>query len=385
MKPLLATTLALCAGWGAVFEFASASQYRAELLHPQDAVTSYASGASGSYQIGYSIWSPYGTRATLWNGTSESFINLHPPDYNYTHGEDVDGNWQVGVGVKNGSLIEHALLWQGTADSVIDLHPPGEDYSGNEDSFALGVSGGSQVGYVTTHSRYIEHAFLWHGSAESAIDLSPVNFRFSMATEVSGLSQVGWGSNEKDWNKRHALLWRGTAESVVDLHPAGFATSEASDVSGDQQVGLARGPYTDFWNHAILWNGSADDYIDLNPPSFISSEAVAIAGELQVGWGLVDMPVGFEAHAAVWKGTAESAVDLHPFLASLNVHFEASYATGIGDDGTIAGIAYNYDDRSMPRVYAILWTPVPEPATGLLIILGLGGALLASSRNRSTA
>jgi hypothetical protein len=366
MKLPLAATLSLFASWCAIFESASASKYRADLLHPNGAVTSYASGASGSHQIGYSAWSPYGHRATLWNGTSDSFINLHPPDYGYTQAEDVDGNWQVGFGVKNGSHFEHALLWQGTADSVVDLHPLGEDYSGDEDSFALGVSGGSQVGYVTSYNRYIEHAFLWHGSAESAIDLSPANFRFSMATGVSGLSQVGWGNNESSSNNRHALLWRGTAGSVIDLHPEGFATSEASDVWGEQQIGFARGPSTDFWNHAVLWNGSADDYVDLNPPGFISSDGFAIVGEFQVGSATVVMPIGFESHAVLWKGTAESAVDLHAFLAPMDFHIDGSYATGIGDNGTIVGYAYSYEDRSLYRSYAIVWTPVPEPGSAIL-------------------
>ena len=78
------------------------------------------------------------------------------------------------------------------------------------------------------------------------------------------------------------------------------------------------------------------------------------------------------------RRTAASAVDLHGFLGGLGPMFTGSLATGISDTGSIVGYAF----YTSGNTYAVLWTPVPEPTTCALIVVGIGVASLARERRR---
>ncbi|MGW8257736.1 MAG: PEP-CTERM sorting domain-containing protein, partial [Thermoguttaceae bacterium] len=78
----------------------------------------------------------------------------------------------------------------------------------------------------------------------------------------------------------------------------------------------------------------------------------------------------FLDHALLWSGTAASAVDLHQFLPA---EFIASVAKSIDDQGKIVGTAYD----SSGDAHAILWTPVPEPAT--IVLLGMAAMITYGS------
>ena len=67
-------------------------------------------------------------------------------------------------------------------------------------------------------------------------------------------------------------------------------------------------------------------------------------------------------HAVAWEGAAASVVDLHASLAPLGL-FEESVASGIAENGEIVGLAA--DGTS---VYAVLWSPIPEPDAGILAV-----------------
>jgi len=209
-------------------------------------------------------------------------------------------------------------------------------------------------------------AVLWYGTADSAVNLHPDNFNTSTAFDVWGPYQVGWGSLA---GKDHALLWSGSAESVIDLNPTDFITSKAWGVWESKQVGSGRSSQTRSSEHALLWNGSADNYIDLHPDGFVTSQGRTIAGEFQAGSGGVSTPTGSPDHALLWRGSAESATDLHQYLQPLGLDFYQSYAVGVSEDGTVVGYAYTLD--SVPNSFAILWTPIPEPSTILLVLSGL--------------
>jgi hypothetical protein len=356
--------------------------YKATLLHPTGATDSAGLGISGSQQVGHAGWSQYEQHALLWNGSADAFVDLHPPSFGYSQAVDVDGDLQVGYGTSPVTEYydEHAMLWKGTADSIVDLHPEDETYEGGL-SFATGVSGASQVGYVTTQGNLQERAFLWNGTAASAVNLQPSGFARSVATGIWGTSQVGWGATDYYGDVRHALLWKGTAESVIDLHPTELTASEVFDVWGAKQIGYGRGPAPGFYHHALLWNGSADDYVDLHPDGFMSSDGSAIAGEFQAGSGIVATPDGNQIHALAWNGSADSAIDLHQYLVPVADFLVHSYATGVDENGTIVGVAYR-DGFDGFDGYAVLWTPVPEPNSCVLILCGLSAVAFAGNRER---
>jgi len=80
-------------------------------------------------------------------------------------------------------------------------------------------------------------------------------------------------------------------------------------------------------------------------------------------------------HATLWMGTAASAFDLHPFVVAADPSFLSSYALAISDDGTIIGYA-----TTATTNYAVLWTPVPEPASVWLTAAAFSGILFSRIR-----
>jgi hypothetical protein len=216
-----------------------------------------------------------------------------------------------------------------------------------------------QVGYgygSATGGNY--HALLWSGTAESVVDLNPPGFVESYANDISGEWQLGYGRGPATNGQNHALLWNGSSAKYIDLHPTSFSGSYASGISGDSQVGYGSPAMTDV-SHALMWNGSAASVVDLHPTGFDSSGAFAISGDTQVGhgWG----PAG--GHALVWRGTSASVVDLHPYLTGLGYNFSNSSAVGIADNGMIVG--YGIEGTT---IYAVLWTPIPEPDSFAIVV-----------------
>jgi hypothetical protein len=86
-------------------------------------------------------------RASLWSGTSGSWVDLHPAGTSQSFAFDVDagtGN-QVGYAYINGGADRfiRASLWSGSAQSWVDLSP-----MGTNESYALAIGDGKQAGYV---------------------------------------------------------------------------------------------------------------------------------------------------------------------------------------------------------------------------------------------
>jgi probable HAF family extracellular repeat protein len=375
---------------------ATATAYQALDLNPVGFSETWACGAGGGQQVGYSCWgmpSRSSVRAMLWTGSAGSALSLHPgymlPDqFMWSGAVDTDGVQQVGWGnvyYTDYDRITHAsytvdyyrpLLWSGSAASAVNLQPVGFG-----DVWVLGVGGGQQVGYGTTgyYTNYGKskgstptfvgqtHALLWTGTATSVVDLNPPGFTYSAAYGVTGGQQVGQGNyyttvsyyTNYSQNPRkavlvsytvahaHALLWSGSAANAVDLHPVGFTSSLAYGVGGGQQVGY--GVCSDGTQHALVWAGGAAGAVDLHPAVFTSSAAKRVHGGYQVGYG--DYADGTR-HALVWNGTAASVVDLHTLLPPGYLN---SVATGIDAAGNVVGYAYDYEAGEVH--HAFLWKP----------------------------
>ena len=158
-----------------------------------------------------------------------------------------------------------------------------------------------------------------------------------------------------------------TTASLTDLHipdPAHeYFSSYAQATDGQQQVGF--GTKTNGSNHAFLWSGTGASAIELNPAGFRDAWAIGIANGLQVGSASgpsTANELGFQqSHAMVWAGTAASAFDLHQYVPA---GFYSSDAHGIDDSGVIVGVM-----RDGTQTRAVAWIPVPEPMTGLLLLV----------------
>jgi len=348
---LLAVAMSVLLGSGAVG--VAAPMYTTVDLTPIGLSDAEAYGAGGGQQVGIAtIGVGLGDHAFLWSGTADSAVDLNPTGFLTSVGYGASGAQQVGHAMAPDGK-SHAFLWSGTAASAVDLHP-----SSLTSSEARGVSGGQQVGVGRLTSDSPWHALLWTGTADSVIDLNPSGFNMSFAYGTNGAQQVGYGATIA--GEVHALLWSGTADSVIDLNPSGFSSAVAEGIGGSQQVGKGQLAGSSR-EHALLWTGTADSAVDLHPSGLSDSWAYGTNGIQQVGYGY--WSATGDTHAFLWTGTAASAVDLHEFLPP---GFVWSKAVAIDAQGNIAG----YGLSDLGTAHAILWQPVPEPST--LVLLGVG-------------
>jgi hypothetical protein len=316
--------------------------------------------------------------AFIWTAAGAVDLNPSSPSFTYTEIEGGDGTQQVGYGSgSNGG----ALLWSGTPGSVVEL--TASNLTGVTSAVAFGVGGNQQVGYGGGAGE-ADHALLWTGSAGSAVDLTPTDLSGITSAEAlgtNGTQQVGYGTGTGAAPGGDALLWSGTASSAVDLNPSFLSGNEGSGtvaIGSGEEVG-----YGDFANtsghgptsiqHPMLWKGTAASAVDLTPTDlsgFVDTEfgVQATNGLQQVGVGTLTT-TGFE-HALVWSGIANSAVDLSTFLPTNLYPWTDSIANTIDSAGNIYGTAKLNQDGG--ELYAVEWSPVPEPTSGCLMLLAVG-------------
>jgi hypothetical protein len=340
--PALRSTLPLALLASAAVTTAHA-QWTVTSLHPAGPwAWSEAFAIHEGQQVGRvspNAWPSVGQRASLWNGTAASWVDLTPAGaslYNWANG--TYGGQQVGRVHTAG--VWRASLWSGTPGSRIDLTPPG-----SPESYCIGIGGGQQVGGAQNFG-----ACLWTGTAASCVALHPAGAISSEAVGTDGEQQVGWVSyTGGNWTSGHASLWTGSAASWVNLNPPGATHSMALAVHNGEQVGYA-GLTGGASRRACLWRGSVESLVDLHPPGASISEARGVFD----GWQVGQATINGAPRAALWRGTAESHEDLS--LALPPSYGSFSIARGVWHDGHsiyIAGSAWN---TVLDRNEAILWT-----------------------------
>lgn len=305
-------------------------------LNPAGSNQSDCFGGGGFVQAGVARIQDV-DHAALWNGTADSFVDLHPSWAATSFALGSADGQQVGV-ANTVQMPGTAVMWTGSAASCISLNPPGF-----WDSKAWGVSHGQQVGYVRNNS-YI-HACLWRGSAGSIVDLNPVGYASSTALATDGSTQVG--SSDLD-SVPHAGLWRGTAASWVDLNPDVNHSSIATGVGDGQQVGYCYSGDA-LYPHAALWSGTAASWVDLNPTGATTSQANAVCEGRQVGTAIFNG----RGHAMIWNGSPDSWVDLDDYLP-----FGYSGATpkAIWRAGNTIYIAGHAGNSVTHLIEAVMWS-----------------------------
>ncbi len=299
-SPVLNPLAALACVLGAITAAPQArAQWTAIRLHnPAFSGGSVLFAASGAWQGGVAGLSP--DKPVLWHSSSSQWIDLAPgPGVNgIVYG--MHGGYQVG------SLNGHATLWSGTPESLVDLHP-----SWAEGSVASAIWGDEQVGHTWVGTGYTGRAALWGGSAASHVNLHPAGAVQSRAGAVAAGQQGGTVEYPYPTGGTigHAALWSGTPESFVDLNPPGALGSAISGMWPGQQVGGAT--WVGSGDRAGYWTGTPESFVSLNPPNTASVVIHGTCGKAQVGKAALPAT----GHSAVvWFGTAESMVNLAAFL-----------------------------------------------------------------------
>jgi hypothetical protein len=208
--------------------------------------------------------------AALWSGTADSLVDLHPAGAvrSAAHAmnsvmqggevmvqglDDPEDDWDVDTGL-------HAALWNGSSASWVDLHPgPNQSYYSSK---VLAMTETRQGGYLASHydDYWGSKAGIWSGTADSWIDLGPATTVESAVLGMAGELQVGYAGEETDFR---AFLWAGSNDSWCDLHPtlgyrwgASWATAIWQSADTISICGYAEGevePGVFVEKHAVLW------------------------------------------------------------------------------------------------------------------------------------
>lgn len=224
-----------------------------------------AAAISGDLVVGWDY--SFAGSALFWNLVAGTVTDLRPPGVFGATAFNIHGNQQVGWIYLGLAQPFHAAVWNGTAESFVNLHPPGA-----RTSRANATSGGLQGGEALFGSQ--THAVLWHGTAESVLDVHPVGAEHSAIFDAAGEWQAGYASFA---GQDHAGLWRGSAESFLDLHPVldplVYSSSRAWRMWTDGRIikiaGLATHVATGY-SHAILWTITLPDE---QPPVIVEAAA----------------------------------------------------------------------------------------------------------------
>lgn len=208
-------------------------------LHPIGFQSSSIDATDGDQHVGTAFRNG-SIYAGLWD-TTGSFTNLSP-FIPLAFANDVSNGVQVG-GYGDVNLIR-ACRWNGTAESFVDVHPVGYHRS----SLAA-IDGTNFVGSAGRSTEW-DHAVLWKSDG-TFVDLHVDRFELSRAIDAEHDIQIGYvgdhcfgGGYYSECTQ--AGFWRGSKESWHSLHqylPTHYSTSQAkaifADESGITIVGFA--------------------------------------------------------------------------------------------------------------------------------------------------
>lgn len=354
---------------------AAQDQYRIDVLADPSSMTSfqYARDINNAGQIvgiGVSVGSTR-SRGFLWvDGRITDIGSLDPTG---TYSARPSAISELGVIVGDSPTSGPSLFSTGVGSAVK-----------KDRAFVLDHSSIRDLGFVAANKLSAAYDINSHGHAVgqaelSASTLSPVLWDGTGVRDLGLLSdQPGAGGIATSINdagqivgaasaatSTHAFIW--SSGALVDLHDlAGLPGDALSWATSINETGNVVGYFSlGDLTRAFHWDGSAVHVLpDLaeetrNPATYASD---INASGLIVGHAVIDQ----ENHAVLWDGRRVVNLSNLPEVRRAGWEWLGS-ASALNDRGQIVGSGL-YDGQ----MRGFLLTPVPEPRSGILVLLGLG-------------
>lgn len=311
---------------------------------------------------------------TIWHGTTMTT--------NTTYGMDSRG-WSINAsGEIAGAFADRGFWFFASTWSAAGVRTDLGDLAGRKDEFwsvGQGINDlGKIVGAAVAADKSSYKPLLWDNSTTPTV----LDTLGGQTGEALGINNAGFAvgnSFTSGDTESHATLWDINNGTVTDLGTLGGIDSNALAINQAGQIAGWSYITGDLEQHATFWDGST--MIDLGTLGGANSQALAlnISGHV-VGWS--ELADGSQ-HATFWDGT--TLIDLNSFLdpSLVSAGWVLKEAAGINDHGAIVGTAIN-NLLGIDQGHAFLLSPVPEPETYAMLLVGLGLGLLAAAASRRT-
>jgi hypothetical protein len=251
----------------------------------------------------------------------------------------IDGSNIVGLYYDDASAMVHGFLYDGTTWRTLDAPTPFE-------TWLAGIDGSNIVGhYWGAHG--MAYGFVYDGTTWRTLNYPGADW--TSPSDIDGSNIVGDYSDASGW---HGFLYDGTAWTPLN-YPGATETSPVG-IDGSNIVGFYWG--ANEVRHGFVYDGTT--WRTLNYPGADWTSPSGIDGSNIVGY--YSDASGW--HGFLYDGTNWSTLDYPGALSTLANSIDSNNI--VGDYFDASGVGHGF-----------LATPVPEPATLLLLSSGLLGIL----------
>lgn len=317
--------------------------------------------ASGLNESGQIAGTSYGASESAVLVQDGAAINIGSPYQSY--GSSINEQGQIAgsaflapfVGSRDIGL--RATLWQN--GSVVNLGTlPGGGTSRATDINDVGQVVGTSMQWGS------ERAVIWHqGQITDLGDLTPR--AINNAGQVVGSMTAGFS------NMTHAVVWENGQLTDLGASPGAINGSLANDINNvGQIVGV------DHERAVLWWQGTKVELGSLNGDSRSNALGINDLGQI-VGYSQTFAGSSDGNRAVLWQNG--TVLDLNTLASVQASGWTLRSATQINDKGQIIG--HGVSPSGFYQSY--LLSPVPEPQTFVMALMGLMALLLASKVRRS--